>query len=71
VQNLSSSLQDLTVIEQSVVLITKMTNKYSYSMRSDPLYEEIIYVCDTVHDAFLVLTANLVQSLQDPVQCGI
>ena len=33
-----------------------MIEKYEYSMRSDPLYEEIIYVCDNSHDIIFAIT---------------
>lgn len=47
-------------------LIQSISHKYSYLSRSDPLYHEIIIMCDTVHDFLLSLTVNLLQSLQDP-----
>ncbi len=33
--------------------LKKIVDKYEYSSRSDPLYEEIILVCDTTHDLLL------------------
>lgn len=51
-----------------------MIEKYEYSMRSDPLYEEIIYVCDNSHNVILAITSvifyliinqNIISSLSE------
>lgn len=34
-------------------LIQSISLKYTYSSRSDPLFEEIIIVCDQMHDFLL------------------
>lgn len=44
-------------------LIENITHKYTYSSRSDPLYEEIIKVCDEIHDYLKDLTTNILQSV--------
>lgn len=42
-------------ILKALKLIRKLTEKYVYSCRSDPLYEEIIFTCDTIHNNLLIL----------------
>ena len=42
-------------------LIQSISYKYTYESRSDPLYEEIIMMCNEVHDFLLELTANTLQ----------
>lgn len=45
-------------------LLQSITHKYSYESRSDPLYEEIIFMCDRVHDFLLELTLSVLQRVQ-------
>ena len=49
-------------IHSVLLLIKDITFKYSYLSRSDPLYEEIIMVCDQLHDFLLELTLKIVQT---------
>lgn len=49
-------------IHSVLLLIQDITRKYSLLTRSDPLYEEIILVCDQVHDFLLDLTVKIIQS---------
>lgn len=37
-------------------LLDKITDRYSYTMRSDELFTEIIIVCDDCHDYLYKLT---------------
>lgn len=41
-------------------LFKRIIAKYEWSMRSDPLYEEIILVCNESHDAMMQLTKNTI-----------
>lgn len=59
VKNIVAYLSTHTLL--SLKLLRKLTAKYEISARSDPLYEEIIEVCNTVHDPLLQLTAILLQ----------
>ena len=54
--------QNPNAIHSVLLLIQDITTKYSYLGRSDPLYEEIILVCDQVHDYILQITFNIIQS---------
>lgn len=54
--------QNTNSIHSVLLLISDITEKYSYLSRSDPLYEEIILVCDQVHDFILDLTAKIIQA---------
>lgn len=40
--------------------------RYEYSERSDPLYEEIILVCDETHDIFLMYVQMLLSKFYNP-----
>lgn len=40
---------------RTLKLVKKLTDKYTFSSRSDPLYEEIIITCDTLHNNLLLL----------------
>jgi len=55
--------------------MVEITNKYSYLTRSDPLYHEIIIVCNEFHKFLLTLTnhsvANILQNQSDPNQIKI
>jgi hypothetical protein len=44
-------------------LFRKLFAKYEYSSRSDPLYIEIIHVCDTSHDGLLQLALALLNQI--------
>ena len=46
-----------------IKLIESISYKYTYEQRSDPLYEEIIIMCDQTHDFFLELTVNTIRSV--------
>lgn len=52
--------------------MVEITNKYSYSSRSDPLYSEIILVCNQFQKFFLELTnmtvSNIITSQNDQAQ---
>ena len=50
-------------IYKALKLVFKLTEKYTYSSRSDPLYEEIIITCDTVHNNLLLLAQSILQQL--------
>lgn len=54
--------QNSNSIHSVLLLIQDITRKYSLLTRSDPLYEEIILVCDQVHDFLLDLTVKIIQS---------
>lgn len=54
--------QNTGSIHSVLLLISDITEKYSYLGRSDPLYEEIILVCNQVHDFILDLTAKIIQA---------
>jgi hypothetical protein len=43
-------------------LISDITYKYSVEQRSDPLYAEIILVCDQTHDFLLSITGKIITS---------
>ncbi len=40
-------------------IIQSISYKYTYESRSDPLYEEIIIMCNEMHDYLLDLTINI------------
>lgn len=42
--------------------------RYEYSERSDPLYEEIILVCNETHDIFLNYVQTLLTKLYSPAE---
>lgn len=46
-------------------LIEDITHKYTYLSRSDPLYEEIIKVCNEVHDFLKDLTTAVLQRVMN------
>ncbi len=52
-QNLQKNSQTL----RSLKVLHKITLRYSYSMRSDELYTEIIHVCNHSHDKLLLITS--------------
>ena len=54
--------QNSNSIHSVLLLIQDITAKYSILSRSDPLYEEIILVCDQTHDFLLDLTMKIIQS---------
>ena len=54
--------QNPNSIQPVLLLIQDITKKYSVLSRSDPLYEEIIMVCDQTHDFLLDLTVKIIQS---------
>ena len=62
---LAYSCQQPGAIIATLKLIQSISYKYSYESRSDPLYQEIIKVCDEVHDFLLELTANRLQNVLD------
>ena len=49
-------LSDLNISLKTLKLINSIVAKYDHSVRSDPLYAEIILVCDDLHDTFLQYT---------------
>ncbi|CAD8171624.1 unnamed protein product [Paramecium octaurelia] len=51
-------------VYKTVKLIYKLTEKYVYQSRSDPLYEEIIITCDTIHHNLLLLAKSLIQQIE-------
>ena len=51
--------QNNAAIGPIVVLLEEMTHKYTTSSRSDPLYAEIIKVCNELHDFFNQLTSSI------------
>ena len=55
--------------------MVEITNKYSYLTRSDPLYHEIIIVCNEFHNFLLTLTnhsvANILQNQSNNEQIKI
>lgn len=52
--------QNSNAIHSVLLLIQDITAKYSYLGRSDPLYEEIILVCNQIHDYILQITFNII-----------
>ena len=44
---------DLNISLKALKMINSIVVKYDYSARSDPLYAEIILVCNDLHDTFL------------------
>jgi hypothetical protein len=48
-----------------VTLMTMITYRYTYSSRSDPLYSEIILVCDDTHDFLLRVTESALECIQN------
>lgn len=54
--------QNVGAIQSVLLLIQDITFKYSYLSRSDPLFEEIILVCDQVHDFLLEMTFKIIQT---------
>lgn len=48
-----------------LTLMTMLTYRYTYSSRSDPLYSEIILVCDDTHDFLLRVTESVLECLQN------
>ena len=49
-----------------------MIERYEYSMRSDPLYEEINFVCDNSHDVFLSMSeVNLIFMTISIIFCNL
>jgi exportin-2 (importin alpha re-exporter) len=64
-------LQFPNALVAALKLIQSISHKYTYESRSDPLYEEIIIVCDTVHDFLLELAVNTLQRvMQNPSDGG-
>jgi hypothetical protein len=55
--------QNNAAISPVIVLLEEMTHKYTTSSRSDPLYAEIIKVCNELHDFFKQLTSSILQSV--------
>lgn len=55
-QYIDIELQNNEQTRKVLKLLHKITNRYSYEMRSDELYTEIILVCDTCHDPLYKLT---------------
>ncbi|CAD8088438.1 unnamed protein product [Paramecium primaurelia] len=51
-------------VYKTLKLIYKLTEKYVYQSRSDPLYEEIIITCDTIHHNLLLLAKSLIQQIE-------
>ena len=51
--------------------MAEITNKYSYLSRSDPLYHEIIIVCDQFQKFLLNLTTYSVDNINNPMQVKI
>ena len=49
-------------------LFKKITHRYSYELRSDPLYEEIIYSCNEMHDFLLSTSEFLLNTIQQTLQ---
>jgi hypothetical protein len=50
--------------QRILLLMTMITYRYTYSMRSDPLYREIILVCDDTHDFLLRVTESVLACIQ-------
>lgn len=49
-------------------LFQGMTYRYGHEARSDPLYSEIIFSCDEMHDFLFLTCQNIIQSLtQNPL----
>lgn len=55
--------------------MSEITHKYSYLSRSDPLYHEIIIVCNEFQKFLLTITKysveNIVMNQNNPVQIKI
>lgn len=65
VDNLLNYLREVPNSMAAVLkLIQNISNKYSSESRSDPLYEEIIFMCDKTHDFLLDLTLNILQGVK-------
>ena len=45
-------------------MVQSISNKYSIESRSDPLYEEIIVMCEKTHDFLLELTVTFLQRVK-------
>jgi exportin-2 (importin alpha re-exporter) len=64
IQNLLAyAIQNNGAILAVLKLIQSISHKYSYEQRSDPLYEEIIIVCDEIHDFLIELMKNTVSKV--------
>lgn len=64
IQNLLAyAIQNNGAILAVLKLIQSISHKYSYEQRSDPLYEEIIIVCDEAHDFLIELMKNTVSKV--------
>ncbi len=57
------SKQNSSSINTVLKLIEDITVKYTHLSRSDPLYEEIIKVCDEIHDFLKDLTTMTLQTV--------
>lgn len=49
-----------------LTMMTMLTYRYTYSTRSDPLYLEIILVCDDTHDFLLRVTDSALECVLMP-----
>ncbi|EAR95791.1 CAS/CSE protein, carboxy-terminal protein (macronuclear) [Tetrahymena thermophila SB210] len=58
--NLQNNEQNIRILK----VLDKITDRYSYSMRSDELFTEIIIVCDNCHDHLYKLIENVLLGLE-------
>lgn len=61
--DLLSYAQNPAFIRPVLELLQEITHKYTYLSRSDPLYGEIIKVCDEMHDYLKDLTTGVLQQV--------
>lgn len=62
-QLISIAAQNFEYLIRILSLFKKITHRYSYEMRSDPLFTEIIFSCDEMHDFLLQTCEGLINSL--------
>lgn len=58
---LAYASQNKQAIGAILILLQDITHKYTVMSRSDPLYAEIIKVCDEAHDFLKDLTTSVLQ----------
>ena len=56
---MEATKKNFSLIEPFLQLAHSLTERYSYESRSDPLYKEIIIVCDQLHDYLWQLASHL------------
>ena len=61
---MNSTQQNPGFIIRFLKLLRDITNRYGYSARSDPLYKEIIFVCNQTHDYLMKLAAGIFPNCQ-------